>query len=226
MKRKLLIIFTFIILTSSVIEGTSSSINGNIIGNSVNLRTNASFSAQVISILKPGTTVVILQMSDLWYHIRLLNGIEGWVYSQYITTHSNTIVKSRDRFSFLIPEMLDYAKCFMGATYVYGGDSPRGFDCSGFIMFVTAKFGVTLPHQADLQMEYGDSVESIAELIPGDLVFFRTYDSVVVNHVGIYLENGEFIHASSGRGYVTINQLNSGYYHDHYAGGRRLVKTE
>jgi cell wall-associated NlpC family hydrolase len=122
----------------------------------------------------------------------------------------------------LIPEILGYAKSFLGTKYVYGGASPKGFDCSGFTLYIFNKYTLQLPHEALLQSGVGEEVLTMDDLLPGDLVFFKTLGSSRVNHVGIYLGNSQFIHASSGHGNVTISPIDTGYYKNCYAGARRL----
>jgi len=109
---------------------------------------------------------------------------------------------------------------YLGVPYVFGGTSPYGFDCSGYVQYVFAKAGINLPRTADVQYEVGTPV-STAELIPGDLVFFETY-TYGASHVGIYVGDGNFIHASSSRG-VTVSSLGQAYYSSHYIGARRIL---
>ena len=120
-----------------------------------------------------------------------------------------------------VPGVVGTALAYQGVRYSYGGFSSRGFDCSGFVKYVYQRHGLNLPHNAAAQYRYGKPVNK-GELKPGDLVFFRTGRSRGINHVGIYIGNGKFIHASSARGRVRIDSLNEGYYKSHFVGARRL----
>jgi len=104
----------------------------------------------------------------------------------------------------------------LGIPYVANGCSTSGFDCSGFVVYVYAHFGFTLSHYTGDLKNTGTEV-SREDLFPGDLVFFRNY-----HHVGIYLSNGYFVHASSGKGCVLVSTLSEGYYKEKYSGARRI----
>jgi peptidoglycan DL-endopeptidase CwlO len=104
---------------------------------------------------------------------------------------------------------------YLGVPYVWGGASPRGFDCSGLVMYVFAQIGVSLPHSSYAQYGMGVPV-SLSELQPGDLVFFAG-----ASHVGIYIGGGQFIHAPHTGTVVQISTL-SGWYAATFAGGRRI----
>jgi cell wall-associated NlpC family hydrolase len=104
---------------------------------------------------------------------------------------------------------------YLGVPYVWGGSTPRGFDCSGLVSYVFAQIGVSLPHSSYSQFGMGTAV-SISQLQPGDLVFFTG-----ASHVGIYIGGGQFIHAPHTGDVVKISSL-SGYYSSNFAGGRRI----
>jgi cell wall-associated NlpC family hydrolase len=105
---------------------------------------------------------------------------------------------------------------YLGVPYVWGGASPSGFDCSGLVMYVYAQVGVSLPHYTGAQWGMGVPVAR-SDLQPGDLVFFDG-----LGHVGIYIGNGEFIHAPHTGTVVQISSL-SGWYAANYDGARRIV---
>lgn len=117
-----------------------------------------------------------------------------------------------------------FAKQFLGKPYVYGGNGPNSFDCSGFTCYVFKNFNVSLPRVAANQRSAGYEVNK-ADLIPGDLILFTSPNSgSTIGHVGIYIGNGEFIHASSGSTMsVTISSLNSASYSKRYVAARRVI---
>lgn len=112
-------------------------------------------------------------------------------------------------------------KKYLGVRYLYGGTSPRGFDCSGFTSYTFKKKNVKLPRTAAEQYKRGKSV-SKKNLRAGDLVFFKTTSKTKISHVGIYVGNNKFIH-SAGKG-VAITSINDPYYwKSKYAGARRVL---
>jgi peptidoglycan DL-endopeptidase CwlO len=104
---------------------------------------------------------------------------------------------------------------YLGIPYVYGGSSPSGFDCSGFVMYVYSQVGVSLPHNAAMQYGYGTPV-SRSQLQAGDLVFFNG-----LGHNGIYIGGGQFVHSPHTGDVVKISSM-SGWYDSTFVGGRRL----
>ena len=104
---------------------------------------------------------------------------------------------------------------YLGVPYVWGGSSPRGFDCSGLVMYAFAQIGISVPHSSYSQFNMGTPV-SMGQLQPGDLVFFSG-----ASHVGIYIGGGQFIHAPHTGDVVKISSM-TGYYSSAFIGGRRI----
>lgn len=111
----------------------------------------------------------------------------------------------------------------IGTEYRGGGVSTSGFDCSGFTMYIYDKLGIDLPHQSGSQFSMGTAV-SRSDLREGDLVFFNTTGKGV-SHVGIFVGNGKFAHASSSNG-VIINSLSESYYVNRYVGAKRIMSND
>jgi cell wall-associated NlpC family hydrolase len=108
----------------------------------------------------------------------------------------------------------------VGAPYRYGGASPKGFDCSGLVLYSYRQAGVTLPHSTEQQRHLGKPVRRI-ELRPGDLVFFDQQGKKH-GHVAIYVGNGEIVHAPSSGKRVRRDRLDSPYWKKHLSQARRL----
>lgn len=121
----------------------------------------------------------------------------------------------------LISDLCAFARSFEGYPYVYGGNGPNSFDCSGFVLYVYKHFGYSFSRGAQEQYEDGVKVTK-DELLPGDLVFFSG-NGYYITHVGLYLGEGQFIHASNPTRGVVIDTLWSGYYSSHYWGGCRII---
>ena len=116
--------------------------------------------------------------------------------------------------------IVNLARQFLGVPYVWGGSSPNGFDCSGFVQYVYAQQGISLPRTADIQATAGYPVDK-ADLQPGDLVFFAG-DYVNISHVGIYVGDGKMIHASTSYG-IAYDSLSRDYRVAHYVGACRVL---
>lgn len=127
----------------------------------------------------------------------------------------------------IVPSLLERAREYVGAPYRFGGASPRGFDCSGFVRFVFRGFGVALNRSSRAMATQGDEVQP-GEFQPGDLLFFRTLGNRI-SHVGIYLGEGLFIHAGSrgapGTRGVRVARLDSSYYEKRLVSARRVVAS-
>lgn len=212
------------------ISGSAKLGNGKVTGNDVNVRSAASTSASRLGSLNKGDVVAVTGIDNGWYKISF-NGKTGYVRSDYMTitkealSSRGTEAAAASAASSKGSEIVAYAKQYLGVKYVYAGASSKGFDCSGYTMYVMKHFGYNLPYTATGQMGYGTSVAKSA-LQPGDLVFFcdpSRSGGKAASHVGIYIGSNQFIHASSGGGKVQIDSLSKAYYAKYYVGARRLA---
>jgi len=120
-------------------------------------------------------------------------------------------------------DVVKEAQKFKGAKYVWGGASPKGFDCSGFTWYVYDKAaGIDISRTVTDQFKVGKLVKN-GSWKAGDLVFFKNTAEKGLSHCGIYISGNTFIHAENEKTGVVISGLDSGYYKDHYAGARRIV---
>ena len=122
-----------------------------------------------------------------------------------------------------IGNVISVATNKLGSSYIYGAGGPSSFDCSGFTMYVYGQCGVSLDHNAARQANCttGVKISSRNALKPGDLVFFSNSSSSL-GHAGIYMGGGQFIHASSSKGKVVIESIDSDYRRRHFRWGRRI----
>lgn len=119
-------------------------------------------------------------------------------------------------------DIVSTATSYIGYNYVSGGSSPStGFDCSGFTQYIYGQYGISLNRTAADQAENGTPIGK-DELQPGDLVLFSYYGSDSIGHAGIYIGDGQIVHAANSRRGVTIDTIDSGYYADNYVTARRV----
>ena len=109
---------------------------------------------------------------------------------------------------------------FRGAPYAFGGAAPEGFDCSGFVFFVLTRAGVPIERDIWSQYESGEHLDR-QQLVAGDLVFFQDTYGTGLSHNGIYVGNGEFIHAANEEAGVAISSLAGSYWESHWLGATR-----
>ena len=209
--------------TTKPSSGGSTSQTGYIKGNDVRLRSGAGTSYSILGTYNNGTPLTITGMSGDWTAVTI-NGVKGYVNSAYVsTTKTEGGNGGGSTPSTSIGEtIVATAKQYMGAPYVYGGMSPSGFDCSGFVNYVYKLCGYSMSRVASSIYNNNGTYVEKANLQIGDLVFFAS-NSSSIGHVGIYIGNGQHVHASSSRnGGVITSDLTSGYYNTYFVGGLRL----
>lgn len=189
---------------------------GRVNSDGVNVRSDASTDSSVLATIEEDAIVTVNGLVDGWYDVTCEYGTEGYIRSDFLDLTESSSSNS---------DIAATAKQYLGTGYVYGGASPRGFDCSGFTMYVYSQHGYSLPHSSTSQWQsgLGTRVYSISELQPGDLVFFNDPSrnaGKACSHAGIYTGDGQFIHSSSSRsGGVIVSSLTSGYYNTYFVGG-------
>ncbi len=202
----------------------------------INFREEPNTDSKVLKVFAQNAQITILAEDGDWYKIKHNDQI-GYVIKTYVsdkkvettsrssvsrtetktvTTSAETETKSKEETKTSTSnkgqEVANYVKQFVGCRYVYGGSTPSGgFDCSGLTMYVYKKFGVSLSHSATAQSKVGTKVDR-ANLQPGDLVFFRNYrTNKGIGHVGIYIGNNKFVHASTEKTGVITSNLTGSY---------------
>jgi len=179
---------------------------------------------------KSGTEVTNLQwdLKNLGYFTGKPDGYFGKYTKQTVIKFQNDnyltpdgIVGKKTSREIKVYRVPQTAKTYTGVPYLWGGASPSGFDCSGFVQYVMKKNGITISRTTATQYNEGIWVGK-SSLKPGDLVFFSTYKPGP-SHVGIYIGNNKFIHSGSSSG-VTITNLSNSYFAPRYIGAKRILK--
>lgn len=185
----------------------------------VRLRTAPQLQSDILTHLSKNKKVYMLAFTDSFVKVKVQGGGIGWVARRFVqVTRSNEESYAKQR---LRREIVLAARSRLGARYHWGASGNGRYDCSGLTLAIFKKFGLDLPHSAAEQFREGKPVAKKA-LQPGDLVFFTTYKPGA-SHVGIYIGNGQFIHASTTNDRVKISSLSESYYRRRYIGARRLL---
>lgn len=190
---------------------------GMITGGTINVRTGPSTNCDRITQVCTGKTVDVLGVDNGWFRVQFGDTV-GYVLGDYVTEYDPNAVAA----STVGQQVAALAMQYMGTRYRSGGAAPGGFDCSGFTMYLYSQFGYSLPHSATSQYRNCGTHVSKSELQPGDLVFFSD-SSHAIGHVGLYIGNGQIIHARYSVGCVTTNYLSESYYTNRYVGATRIA---
>lgn len=188
-------------------------------GSDVRMRAAAGTDSEIVRVTTYGESVGILGVDGEWYKVSA-GGKTGYIRGDYVSFTEPDPSQAPAAGS-IGEQIVAFAEQFLGTPYVWAGSSPSGFDCSGFVSYVFKNFGYTVNRTAASMYTNGVAVDK-SELQIGDAVFFAS-SSESIGHVGIYIGDGEFIHSSSGCGYVTISGLDESYYSRMYVGARRIA---
>lgn len=188
-------------------------------GSDVRMRAAAGTDSEIVRVTTYGESVEILGLDGEWYKVSA-GGKTGYIRGDYVSFTEPDPSQAPAAGS-IGEQIVAFAEQFLGTPYVWAGSSPSGFDCSGFVSYVFKNFGYTVNRTAASMYTNGVAVDK-SELQIGDAVFFAS-SSESIGHVGIYIGDGEFIHSSSGCGYVTISGLDESYYSRMYVGARRIA---
>lgn len=231
-------------------ENTNTTLNKTayISSTGINFREEPNTDSKILKVFSQNAKITILEEQGTWYKIKH-NDQEGYVLKEYVsnkkvevtsrsaeertktttdenktektTKKENVEEKTTTKTSSKGQDAANYVKQFVGCKYVYGGSTPKGFDCSGLTMYVYKKYGINLSHSATAQSKVGTKVER-SNLQPGDLVFFKNYrTNTGIGHVGIYIGNNKFVHASTEKTGVITSTL-SGSYSTRFVTARRI----
>lgn len=207
---------------------------GRITGDSVRIRSRPNTSSDVLASFPDGTVMTVIGINTGWYKVSH-NGHTGYVRSDFMDIIAGQRAASAvPRAAVTSPappanltlgqQIVEFALGFVGYKYVYGGASPTsGFDCSGFVTYVYKNFGISVTRNASGQYRDNGVLINKSDLAPGDLVFFSSNGGSSVTHVGIYIGEEEFVHASRSGVGVVISRLDSTYYLSVWYAAKRLI---
>ena len=183
----------------------------------LNVRSQPSMTAQIVAQYPYGTSVNVTGSTDVWYQIRYNSGY-AYVHSDYVKFSPQTTPNQQ----ILGQQVVEVAKQYIATPYVYGGSSPSGFDCSGFVKYIYSQFGINLNRIAADQANNGYAVSADA-MLPGDIICFSNYvGGGYIGHVGIYVGDGNFIHSPRTGYTVCIESLSQTSYGNKIACVRRI----
>ena len=216
-----------------------------------NIREKNSIDSAVIGSLLEETEITLLEEMDGWYKIKSETIAEGYISKDLVTltkpvsrgsdtnrqedttvseeknAQLNEVLKQEETKetanSAKGESVVAFAKQYIGYNYVSGGKSPStGFDCSGFTSYVYKNFGISLGASAASQANVGTAVDK-SNLQPGDLLVFQNSGKSSIGHVGIYMGNGQMVHAANAKKGVTTISIHTSYYAERFVTARRII---
>lgn len=215
-------------------EATDGLLVGTITEPSVSVYAGPGSEYEELGTVDADVSVTLLAHYEDWFQIELEDGSEAWVFGELLAIDDD--VRSRVPQTEDIPalpesptlhasgDVAGYALHYVGSPYVYGGTTPAGFDCSGFVQYVYAQHGVHLPRTAASQFTSSPAieVEGMENLLPGDILFFVNTSTAGISHVAIYTGDGRMVHAVSPGVGVAVSNVWDTYWVNHYHGAVRV----
>ena len=213
-------------LSTSGTSGSTSTTDkkATVTASTLNVRSGPSTSYSITTKVYKGETVEVLESSNGWSKIKTASGEIGWASEEYLSTSGasdntgNSTTPSNK-----VKVVVDLAYAQLGKPYVWGAEGPSSFDCSGLMTYIFKNgAGFNLPRTSREQSKIGTTV-SRSNLQPGDLIFSSTDGSGGVNHVGIYVGNGEMIHSPKPGDVVKKTNINTSYWNNAYLWAKRVI---
>lgn len=219
MRKNVVSVLSAALLATALFSGSAFAATTAHIDTTVNFRSAPATGSQVYGTIKSGTDVTVVELTNSYWVRVSYNGREGYVSRSYVSlsgSSQSSTAKASD--------IIAYGKTFMGVKYTWGGNTPaQGFDCSGFIRYIFAHYGVNVTRQSTASSQQDGYVVSRSNLKPGDLIYFSTSASNgKVAHIGVYIGNGKVLHTFGSPG-VTISDMTSGWWSKHYVMARRVL---
>lgn len=217
---------------TNILTAENFNATGKLTADDVMFRNAPSTAGSPLGSCDSGTIVKIIGINSGWYKVKF-GGDTGYIRSDFIeitadpaSSVSMSVAGASDTPQLSLRQRLvDFAMQYVGYSYVYGGSSPAvGFDCSGFVYYVFGQFDCKVARTATGQYAQNGTVIAKSELMPGDLVFFSSNGGYSTTHVGIYIGDNQFVHASTPKIGVVVSRLDSGYYSKVWYGAKRVFQ--
>lgn len=225
---------------TNVLTAENFNATGKVLADDVLFRSAPSTSSSLLGSSNSDTIVRIIGINNGWYKLKY-GGNTGYMRSDFVTiiadeaftapavagasdtAGSNAVPMSAEEIT-LRQQVVNFALQYVGYDYIYGAESPSsGFDCSGLVYYVYRNFGYNVNRTATSQYAKDGKCISKSELVAGDLVFFSSNGGYSTTHVGIYIGENQFVHASTAKVGVIVSRLDSTYYTNVWYGAKRLL---
>ena len=213
--------------TSGASDNTENSTTGKkvtVTASTLNVRSGPSTSYSITTKVYKGETVEVLESSNGWSKIKTSSGKIGWASEEYLSTSGTSDnTENSTTPSDKVKAVVDLAYAQLGKPYIWGAAGPSSFDCSGLMTYIFKNgAGINLPRTSRDQSQVGTTI-SKSNLQPGDLIFSSTNGTGTVNHVGIYVGNGEMIHSPKPGDVVKKAKINTSYWNNAYLWAKRVI---